>query len=145
MNKMMNIWHERPFNWVVAYICCSVSSVNLLLPSDIWQQTSWWTLVQLMVVDTKSLPEPLLAYCQIDPMFIEIKFEIQKFPFKNIHSKMLSAQWQPFCSGLNVLISWEAVSVFTRSSYQRIWSNFETTRFCLGQSLRCVSNCDTTM
>ena len=35
--------------------------------------------------------------------FIEILFEIQKFLFKEIHSKTLSAKLWAFCFGLNVL------------------------------------------
>ena len=35
--------------------------------------------------------------------FSEILFRIQTFSFKNMHLKMLSAKWCPFCLGLNVL------------------------------------------
>ena len=37
--------------------------------------------------------------------FSEILFGIQTFSFKNMHLKMSSAKWRPFCLGLNVLIS----------------------------------------
>ena len=44
----------------------------------------------------------------------EIIIEIPTFSFKKIHLKMLSANWQPFCLGLNVittcLISQQAVA-----------------------------------
>ena len=36
--------------------------------------------------------------------FSEILSEIHIFSFKNIHLKILSAQWRPFCLSLNVLI-----------------------------------------
>ena len=35
--------------------------------------------------------------------FTEILFKIQKFSFKDMHTKMSSAKWRPFCLGLNVL------------------------------------------
>ena len=35
--------------------------------------------------------------------FSEICIEIDTFSFKNIHLKMLSGKWRPFCLGLNVL------------------------------------------
>ena len=38
----------------------------------------------------------------------EISRGIHTFPFKKMHLKMLSAKWQPFCLGLNVLI-WRRV------------------------------------
>ena len=36
--------------------------------------------------------------------FSEILIEIHTFSFKNIHLKMSSGKWRPFCFGLNVLI-----------------------------------------
>ena len=36
--------------------------------------------------------------------FSEILVEIHTFSFKNIHLKMSSGKWRPFCLGLNVLI-----------------------------------------
>ena len=35
--------------------------------------------------------------------FREILFGIQTFSFKEMHLKMASAKWRPFCLGLNVL------------------------------------------
>ena len=35
--------------------------------------------------------------------FSEILIGIQTFSFKKMYLKMLSAKWQPFCLGLNVL------------------------------------------
>ena len=49
----------------------------------------------------KPLSEPMLPYCQLDSS--EILFKIQKFSFQEMHVKMLSSKWRPFCLGLNVL------------------------------------------
>ena len=38
--------------------------------------------------------------------FNEILIGIQTFSFKNMHLKMSSAKWRPFCLGLNVLTPW---------------------------------------
>ena len=35
--------------------------------------------------------------------FSEISIDIQTFSFKEIHFKMSSGKWRPFCLGLNVL------------------------------------------
>ena len=52
---------------------------------------------------TKPLPEPILIYCQFDPLK-QIRFsQNTKLSFSTLHLKMLSAKWQPFCWGLNVL------------------------------------------
>ena len=51
---------------------------------------------------TKPLPEPILIYCQFDPLQ-QIHFsQNTKLSFSTLHLKMLSAKWQPFCSGLSV-------------------------------------------
>ena len=47
----------------------------------------------------KPLSEPMLPYSQLDP-----KNKIHKFSFKEIHLKMLSAKWQPFCLSVSVLM-----------------------------------------
>ena len=54
----------------------------------------------------KPLSEPMLPYCQLDHRehFNEISFKIQKFSFKNMRLKMLSAKWQLLCLSLSVLI-----------------------------------------
>ena len=55
---------------------------------------------------TRPLSEPMLPYCQLDSKeyFGEILFKIQTFSFKEMHLKMSSAKWRPFCHGLNVSI-----------------------------------------
>ena len=42
--------------------------------------------------------------------FSEISIKIHAFSFKNIHLKMASAKWRPFCLGLNVLTDWGLMS-----------------------------------
>ena len=38
--------------------------------------------------------------------FSEILIEMHIFSFKEMHFKMLSVKWRPFCLGLNVLTNW---------------------------------------
>ena len=55
----------------------------------------------------KPLAEPMLDYDQLDQWqqislkYVEIK--ITQFSFKNMHLKMSSVKWRPFCRGLSVL------------------------------------------
>ena len=51
----------------------------------------------------KPLSKPVLGLFSIRPLgtnFSEISNKIQKFSFKKMHLKMLSAKWQPFCPGV---------------------------------------------
>ena len=41
--------------------------------------------------------------------FSEIQIKILSYSFKKMHLKMLSAKWQPFCAGLNVLKTYRAI------------------------------------
>ena len=47
----------------------------------------------------------ILSIVLLGTNFSEILIEILTFSFKKMHLKVLSAKWQPFCLGLNVLIS----------------------------------------
>ena len=54
----------------------------------------------------KPSSEPMLPYCQLDPKeCISLKFNLKfkSFHEKEMHFKMSSAKWRPFCLGLNVL------------------------------------------
>ena len=42
--------------------------------------------------------------------FSKILFEIHKLSFKNMHLKMSSGKWRPFCLGLNVLYNKENIA-----------------------------------
>ena len=56
----------------------------------------------------KSLPGPMLTYCQLDPLEqTSVKFQLKKslLPFNTMHWKMSSAKCWPFCSGLNASTS----------------------------------------
>ena len=56
---------------------------------------------------TKPLPEPMLAYCQLDSWEqVSVKFESKfyQYSFKKMHLKLSSAKWQWFCPGRNELI-----------------------------------------
>ena len=45
----------------------------------------------------------ILLIGPLETNFSEILIEIYIFSFKNMHLKMSSGNWQPFCLGLNVL------------------------------------------
>ena len=81
--------------------------INPLRLSDaIWYHKSGSLLFQVMVwhlFGAKPLPEPILTIRPLWTNFNEIWIKIQKFSFKKMHFKMLSAKWQPFCLGRNVL------------------------------------------
>ena len=48
----------------------------------------------------------LLLIIPFETNFSEILIEIHIFSFKQMHLKMSSVKWQPFCLGLNALIYW---------------------------------------
>ena len=77
----------------VTYICVSKLNTNASdngLPPD-RRQAIIWTNAGILLI------EPLRKN------FSEISIEIHTFSFKEMHLKMLSGKWQPFCLGLNVL------------------------------------------
>ena len=83
-----------------------------LWPSDAtWHLTSWSPLVQVMtwlLTRAKPLPEPMLSWCQSDPMkHISMKFylKIENFSSRKMDLKLSSAKCGPFCTDLDVLIS----------------------------------------
>ena len=75
----------------VTRICVSeltiVGSDNGLSPDR--RQAIIWTNAGILLIGTN---------------FREILIEIYIFSFKNIHLKMSSENWQPFCIGINLLI-----------------------------------------
>ena len=77
----------------VMHICVSkltiIGSDNGLLPG--WRQAIIWTNAGILLI------EPLGIN------FNEIAIKIHAFSFKNIHLKMASGKWHPFCLCLNVL------------------------------------------
>ena len=77
----------------VTHICVSklsiIGSDNGLSPDR--SQAIIWTNVGILLIGT------------LGTNFNEILIEIQTFSFKNIHLKISSGKWRPFCLGLNVL------------------------------------------
>ena len=77
----------------VMHICVSKLTIigldNGLLPG--WQQAIIWTIAGL------------LSIIPLGTNFSEILIWIQTFSFKEMHLKVASAKWKPFCLGLNVL------------------------------------------
>ena len=49
-----------------------------------------------MILDTKPLPEPLMAVCQIGTNFSEILIETWRFSLEKIHFTMLPVKWWKF-------------------------------------------------
>ena len=52
----------------------------------------------------------ILLIWTLGPKFSEIESEIDTFSSKEMHLKMSSGKWRPFCLGLNVLMSWLLVA-----------------------------------
>ena len=79
----------------VMHICVSkltiIGSDNVLSPGR--RQAIIWTNAGILLI------RPL------GTNFSEILIRIQTFSFKKMHLKMSSANWRPFCLGLNVLTS----------------------------------------
>ena len=66
-----------------------ISSDNGLSPG--WRQAIIWTNAGVLLIGPLGVN------------YSEILIEIYIFPFKNMHLKLLSGNWQPFCLSLNVL------------------------------------------
>ena len=71
-----------------------------------WTGSSLVHVMACRLLGVKPLPEPMLAYCQLDSWKqISLKFEwivILLFSFKKMHLEMLSAKVAPFCPGRDV-------------------------------------------
>ena len=91
--------------WSLSYVfnsslpsACIYASVNWVsIGSDnglslVWHQAITWTNTDLLSI------EPLGTH------FSEIWLKISNFSFINMHLKMLSVKWRPFCPGGDVLI-----------------------------------------
>ena len=98
--------------------------VNLVLApalpgAAIWCQTSWSTLVEATACClSKPLPISNAGLLSIEPLetiFSEILLKIGTFVTKNMHIKMLFAEWWPFCSDL------KSINVLLLISYSDMW------------------------
>ena len=86
----------------VTHICVGkltiIDSDNGLSPGQ--HQAIIWTNAEILLIGP------------LDTNFNDILIGIQTFSFKEMHLKMSSAKWRPFCLGLNVLSAscekWEA-------------------------------------
>ena len=56
-----------------------------------WRQAIIWTSAGILLIDP------------LGTNFSEILIEMYTFSLKEMHFKMSSGKWQPFCLGLNVL------------------------------------------
>ena len=89
-------WHSRysgtRYSGTWLYICVtkhSIGSDNGLLPDR--RQAIIWTSAGILLIEA------------LGTNFSEIFIEIHAFSFKEMHLKMSSGKWQPFCLSLNVL------------------------------------------
>ena len=125
---------EKSLNFILGFLyepCLAISLWNYLVNylSKIWFKSSWgqwvnssppsatymrqWTgsaFVRVMschLFGAKALPEPMLAYCQLDSWEqISVKFELE---FYHFHSRKYVwicclPKWRPFCPGGGELV-----------------------------------------
>ena len=75
-------------------------------------QGSGSALVQVMawhLFMARPLPEPMLAYCQLDywePISVKFEFEFSHFHSRKCIWKCHLPEWQPFCSGVDELMKY---------------------------------------
>ena len=107
---IMNMNHAFRLSCVLRWCACSVSLLNLLMPSDAYMRQ--WTYIvgsdnglslgrHHAIISTNawiSLIGPWGTHVS------EILIEIHTFSFKEIRLKLSSAKWWSFCLDLNLLI-----------------------------------------
>ena len=128
LNKIIHLIIQIYWNWFlrlplthwgrVMHICVGkltiIGSDNGLLPG--WCQAIIWTNAGILLI------------WPLGTNFNEILFGFQTFSFKEMHLKMSSAKWRPFCLGLNVLricchwFRWWLRTEQMRSDYLNQWS-----------------------
>ena len=101
--------HKGLTHWGrVTHICVGnitiISSDNGLSPYQ--RQAIIWTNAAILLIGT------------LGTNFNEIVFKIHTSSFKNIHLKMASGKWRPFCLGLNVLTHWGRDKMAAISQFQ---------------------------
>ena len=100
--------------WTIPSVCVTFNSS----PSSATYMRQWTrsTLVQVMVCclfGAKPLPEPMLAYCQLDSWEqTSVKFELIFYHFRSIKCfwNCRLPKWRPFCPGGDRLI-WICVTI----------------------------------
>ena len=106
----------------VTHICVSkfiiIGSDNGLSPGR--RQAIIWTNAGILLIGP------------LGTKFSEIIIAIHWFSFKEMHLKMSSGKWRPFCIGLNLLKLWFATSRVIRHSSETwygwmltIWNSFQ--------------------
>ena len=125
----------------ILQICCRYKFINRIRksylldyphiyqgPMSLKSQGQWTAsaLVQIMacrLFGAKSLPEPMLAYCQLDSREqISMKFESEFYQF---HSRKCIwncrlPKWRPYCHGKDELMCWSRrrTRLMRRSQYE---------------------------
>ena len=84
-----------------------IDSDNGLSPG--WHQAIIWTNAGILLIG------PLRTN------FSKISIQIHIFSFKEMHLKMLSVKWRPFCLGLNVLTHWGLVMSICVRAHDQHW------------------------
>ena len=100
------IWNRD----IICCMCHRQDKINSSAPRTAYmRQWTGSTLVQVMacrLFGAKPLPEPMLTFCQLDPLEqTSVKFESKYEIFRcwNCIWKRSSVKWQPFCLGENDL------------------------------------------
>ena len=114
----------------VTHICVSkqtiIGSYNGLSPGR--RQAITWTNAGILLI------RPL------GKKFNEILIQIHTFSFKEMHLKMLSGKWRPFCLGLNILTAYLYGFIFCILPI-----SFRVAALALGQSYDCPSASEVTL
>ena len=109
----------------VTHICVSkltiIGSDNGLSPGP--RQAIIWTNAGILLIGPSGTN------------FSEIEIEIHTFSFKEMHSKMSSGKWRPFCLGLNVLNpeqnGWHSADILMRILQgNRLYCDLNFTLIC---------------
>ena len=117
------LWKESQMAQVIAMFNSSPPSAAFM------RQWTWSSLVQVMacrLFGAKPLPEPMLAYCQLDYWeHISMKFE---FEFYHFHSRKCNwkcclSKWWPFFPGGNELTRavWDCNICLSKALHQRMF------------------------
>ena len=108
-----SLWSLTHWGWVT-HICASkitiIGSNNGLSPGR--RQAIIWTNAWILLIGP------------LGTNFSEMLIEIQRFSFKKMHLKMLSAKWQPSCPSHNALSSfhWAMVTFIRELTPLKHWS-----------------------
>ena len=103
--------------WLVTHLM-SLTKLSCVHSLTHWGRVTHICVVKLTIIDSDNGFAPgrrkaiiwtnagILLIGPLGTNVSEVLIEIQTFSFKKMHLKMASANWRPFCLGLNVLTFW---------------------------------------